>query len=341
MKKAGYVIPCVLLGLLIFMIMANSAAAKQGAIIGIELVLKTIVPSLLPILILTNSIVKSECAYVFDFLFGWFTEKALRLPRQTTSAIIFGLLGGYPAGAILTKGLLDDGQIDRQTARRILRFNFSGGLAFIITAVGTVKLNSTKIGIMLFACCTISSLIIGILQGIFCKSRSLESKRPKKMSVSDGIIESVEQSTKSVLIMGSYIILFSALGEIVKLPCYIMPLLEITNGMFRNNCSMSLGAVAMFLSFGGLCIHFQIFDIIKSASMNFFDFLFFRILGGVLAYFPGKLCTVLFPQEMSVFSNLSVQSASLVQYNTLLSIVLLVGCVVLVCDIKSRKSELI
>ncbi len=341
MKKVSYVVPCLALTGIIILIMLHSNEAKTGAMKGIELSLKVIIPSLLPILILTNSIVKSKCSYLFDILFGKITTKLFRLPKQATSPILFGLISGYPAGALLTRNLMESGSITESDARRILRFNFNGGIAFIITAVGTVKLENTKAGVILFLCNILSSIIIGAVQGLKHRNNHYYYAKIEKKPISDGIIDSVESSAKSVLMMSSYIILFSAISNMFELPDYVMPLLEITNGVFYSKADISFGLLAFFLSFGGLCIHFQIYDVIKKADMHYFDFLLHRIISGSLSYFLGKVYTILFPEEASVFSNFAVKSSSLGHCNTMLSVILLIGCVVLVFDIKNRKSELI
>lgn len=340
MKRAKYIFFSICLTGFMIAIIANSQLAKQGATNGIELSLKIVIPSLLPMLIITNSIVKSKCADVFDLIFGGITKHILNLPRQVTACVIFGLLGGYPAGAILTKTLLQKGYIDDGVARRILRFNFSGGIAFIITAIGTIKYNNTRLGVLLYLVITLSAIIIAFFEGLFYK-RENEQTHIARLDISDAVIEAVEDGTKSILIMTSYIVLFSVISKIFELPYYIAPLLEITNGIFDKRLDASFSLLAFYLSFGGICVHFQIFDVIKQAKMNYFDFLLHRIIGAMLTYFLGKIAMVLFPQDISVFSNTTIKTVNLGQQNNLLSVVLLVGCVVLICDIKNRKSELI
>lgn len=73
----------------------------------------------------------------------------LRLPKCAGSALFLGLIGGYPSGALLTANLYRNGDIDSNCAKRMLRFDFSGGAGFIITALGTGILKSKQQGIIL------------------------------------------------------------------------------------------------------------------------------------------------------------------------------------------------
>lgn len=86
--------------------------------------------------------------------------KALRLPPQAAGALLFGQIGGYPTGAVLTGELLDRGVIDRATARRMLCFNVCGGVGFICTAVGTAALHSGTAGWLLLTANILANLTV-------------------------------------------------------------------------------------------------------------------------------------------------------------------------------------
>ena len=187
--------------------MIMSSEAKSGAADGLGLCENIIIPSLLPILILVNIGVKSKTADVLKKIFGKLFEKVLKLPGCCAAAVIFGAIGGYPSGAILTEHLYKQGQIDSSTAARIMSFNFSGGIAFLITAVGTMRYNNTKIGVVFFAVSCISSLII-CAASAFVNGKSPDNSSVMKNSLcfTDALVESVEAATKSIINMSAYII---------------------------------------------------------------------------------------------------------------------------------------
>ena len=91
----------------------------------------------------------------------------------------------------------------------------------------------------------------------------------------------------SVLNITAYIILFSAIAGIVDIPKFIMPVLEITNGVCKN--SFSLAELSSYLSFGGLCIHLQLLPIVIKSKMKYLDFLLFRVIGALLSYVITKI----------------------------------------------------
>lgn len=338
MKRDGAI--TILLITMIIGLIAFSNNAKAGAINGLELCENVIIPALLPMLILTNIIIKSKSARVINNLFGTITKGIFKLPKCTTGAIILGLIAGYPSGCMLTNELYNEGQISSEDAKRIMSFNFSGGMAFIITAIGSIHLKSTRLGLMLFLSNLLSSIILALIHSIRHKSPKQEYANRIYLPFTDAMVESVESTVHSILNMCAYIILFSALIAIIPVPKQITALVEITNGIM-NDTATSLPLYAFFLSFGGICIHFQLIGMLRNMEIPYPFFLLNRIAGGVISYGIMKAYLYLFPQSNEVFSNIAEKTTQLTQMNAGLSIVMIIGCVVIIFDIENKKYKLI
>lgn len=342
MKKALEAAQSVGIFALIICFIVFSVKAKAQALEGMKLCLNVIVPTLLPILILTNTIIKSSSRVFLETVFSPLA-RLLRLPKCACCALILGLIGGYPTGAILSNELFNLHLIDNQTAKRLLRCSFCGGVAFIITAVGTIHLNSTKTGIIIYTVNVLSSIIICVADGIIHPNtnKSTQECSIGSQSFCDALINSIECSTKSVAVMCGCIVFFSAICGLVSIPPFAMPLIEITNGIFKFDGSISLPYLCFFLSFGGLCIHLQILNVIKSTGIGYIDFFVHRVVGGLISYFLGKGYILLFNPNTEVFSNISQITPRLNQINGSLSIILLASCIVIVVDLNNKKSKLI
>ena len=342
MKKALEVAQSVGIFALIICFIVFSVRAKAQALEGMKLCLNVIVPTLLPILILTNTIIKSSSRLFLEAVFSPLA-RLLRLPKCACCALILGLIGGYPTGAILSNELFNLHLIDNQTAKRLLRCSFCGGVAFIITAVGTIHLNSTKTGIIIYTINVLSSIIICVADGIIHPNTNKITQEYSigSQSFCDALINSIECSTKSVAVMCGCIVFFSAICGLVSIPPFAMPLIEITNGIFKFDGSIPLPYLCFFLSFGGLCIHLQILNVIKSTGIGYIDFFVHRVVGGLISYFLGKGYILLFNPDTEVFSNISQITPRLNQINGSLSIILLASCIVIVVDLNNKKSKLI
>ncbi len=314
-----------------------SAEMREGAYKGLVLAENTIIPSLLPLLIIFLLIMKTGARDVLSKLFGFVSYYLFNLPMVTMPAIIMGLIGGYPTGALLTQELYMGQEIDKSQAARMLRFNFCGGCGFIITAVGTVVLLNPKAGVILFA----SNIIVSLMTGF---ALSFSAPRMKKgfysfcepTSFGNAIADAAESAIKSVLSITAFVIFFGAVNNIAPLPKFILPIIEITNGLCGDN-HFSLPEISGYLAFGGLCIHMQLLPSILKCGMKYIDFLFFRVLSALLNYCVTKLILLAFPIEQQVFSNNVRAMPVFSSVNIGLSFLLIVGCFVLVLDISSRK----
>lgn len=336
MKKKSIIMLLLLIATAILLI-AFSSRARLGAAEGLALAENTIIPSLAPLLIIFLLIMKTEAKDVLAKCFGFVSTYFFNLPMITFPAIFLGLVGGYPTGALLTEELLINGEIDNEQAKRLLRFNFCGGCGFIITAVGSATLNNTKAGLILYFSNLASSIIIGFIL-------SFNSKRAaggyysytEHKNIGDCLTDACNSAVKSILNITAFIILFSAFAKIIYIPDSIMPLIEITNGIC-NESSLSLALISAYLSFGGLCIHFQILPIIARAKMNYADFFIFRVISALLSYCITKIALLIFPIDVSVFSNADSVTTQAYSVNIALSILMIIGSGVIILDISSKK----
>ncbi len=316
-----------------------SPGAKEGALYGAALAQRVIIPSLLPLLIIFNFIQHSAAGIALENMLRPVTCKILRLPKCAGPAVFLGLLGGYPTGALLTANLYRNADIDSACARRLLRFDFSGGAGFIITALGAGILKSRAQGAVLFASVTAAALISALLGSlIWGKSEEGESSY-LSVPPGDALNKSVEQSARSVINMAAYIVLFCAVFTNIRLPELLTPLLEITSGTTACASEVPLWATAFYLAFGGFCIHLQIFSVIKEAKMKYADFLLWRVINGVISAAVCLALTHIFPQVNEVFSNYSETIVRPTSVNAALSVLMLLGSAVLIFDLENKKCK--
>lgn len=322
------------------LLVAFSSQAKEGALHGIAMAQEVVVPGLLPLLIILNVVSKTAAGDALQNLLASITERLFRLPKVTGTAIIFGLTGGYPTGALLTENLYLNGDIDAQTARRLLRFNVNGGAAFIITAVGAIVLKSQRAGVMLFASTTLAAVLIAVFSSFRYEKIKESYSGFSAQPFGDALNMGTQSAVRAVLNISAYIILFSAAGGIFEFPPLLSPLIEITGGVVDNYSMFTLPQLAFFIAFSGGCIHFQLLSIIKKIGMKYSDFLIWRLVHALVSYGVCFLLTRLFPDEIYVFSNSAESIAAPFCVNPTLSVLMVLGCAVLVFDIGGRKRRI-
>ena len=263
--------------LLVFLIMhpgEGLAAAKEG----MSLWLNTLIPTLLPFIILTGVLIHTggiekllaPLAPVFRFLLG--------VDVYGGYVFLLGMLCGYPMGAKLASDLYEAGKISRSEAHYLTTFCNHASPAFVITYLGQHCLKGTVPVSRLFISLLSADLIcmlffrFGIYDSLhICESPDIceEKKETSATTTSAGSIldVSIMNGFETLTRLGGYILLFSVLAGCVRyywpFPLFYQYLLlgftEITTGLNliagsglpdRFCAVLSVTAVAS----GGLCI---------------------------------------------------------------------------------------
>ena len=135
-KKAMLLIIC----LLLLFLLCYPKEALHASKNGMKLWLDTLLPTLLPFMILTNILIHTEGIKKIVHHISPFFKVFFDLSPNGTYVFILGLLCGYPMGAKLAADLYYAGKISRQEAEYLLTFCNNPSPAFLITYVGNICL---------------------------------------------------------------------------------------------------------------------------------------------------------------------------------------------------------
>ncbi len=114
----------------------DSRTAVEGAKAGLELCLKTVIPSLFPFFMLSVMLTSS----LLGQSIGWLRPlgKLCGLPAGAESILLAGLLGGYPVGAQAVADARRSGGLKKQDAQRMLSFCSNAGPSFLFGMAASV-----------------------------------------------------------------------------------------------------------------------------------------------------------------------------------------------------------
>ena len=87
------------------LLLCRPREAALGAAQALSHWYASVVPALLPFLVLMPLLTCSEAVYTYKKLLGRVVERALCLPGSAASAMVIGMLAGMPAGAIAARGV--------------------------------------------------------------------------------------------------------------------------------------------------------------------------------------------------------------------------------------------
>ena len=121
---------------LLFFPDVSAAAAREG----VALCLQTVLPSLFPFFVLSSLLVQSDVPRLLSRAMAGVMYPLFGVSGAGASALILGLLGGYPVGARTVAELYGRGEIAREDAEQLLAFCNNSGPGFFLGVCGTAVL---------------------------------------------------------------------------------------------------------------------------------------------------------------------------------------------------------
>lgn len=277
----------------------DGKTALEGAALGIDLCLRTVVPSLFPFFILsillTGSFVGTEISWLRPI------GHLFRIPKGCESILISAFLGGYPAGAQSIKEAYCAGSLSRQNAERMLSFCNNAGPSFLFGMVSTLFPEKWMVWV-LWGIHILSAFIAAQLFPACAQNSSSLKKR--NMTISDAMLSAIRIMAQVCgwVILFRIIICFLSRWILWLFPApvqvAITGFLELSNGCWElkqlEDISLRFILCSVMLAFGGLCITMQTMSAASGISLHY--------------YFRGKLVQTFFSLIMAVLVVLHIWS---------------------------------
>lgn len=144
---------------LLFFPDVSAAAAREG----VALCLQTVLPSLFPFFVLSSLLVQSDVPRLLSRAMAGVMYPLFGVSGAGASALILGLLGGYPVGARTVAELYGRGEIAREEAEQLLAFCNNSGPGFFLGVCGTAVFGSARAGMYLYLIHVGAALVTGVL----------------------------------------------------------------------------------------------------------------------------------------------------------------------------------
>lgn len=306
----------------------------SGALNGIEMCYKIIIPSLFPFMVASLLIYKIIGKIHFSNKI--FVAKCLNNSRIII--FIISLIGGYPIGAKLIDEEYKIGNITKSSAEKMLGFCVNSGPSFIVIAVGAGILRSREIGFILLLANILASLMIALIT--FKKFEKCEKRKENNNFIfSDEFVVSTYEASNSIISVCSFIIVFSSLigtlngifNENNPILKFITLTLEITNGIIIADGNILI--ISFLLGFSGFCVHFQVLSVCKNLRPNYIRFFCYRLLHGLFSVLFTFLFLKLFKISYQTITIGNEYLTCFSKYSLLFSIALILCSIVFMSSI--------
>lgn len=288
----------------------DGRCALYGAAEGLELCIRTVIPSLFPFFILSIGLVGSWTGLTIAPL--KLLGKILHIPSGVESILIPGFLGGYPVGAQAIAECYRRNQITADTAERLSAFCNNAGPAFIFGIVSQF-FPEMKYCWILWGVHIVSAVLVA---AVLPKTKRSE---PSAISVKTlTLSEIMNRALHATATVCGWVILFRVILTFLErwilwlFPLPLRPLIigiiELTNGCCALADTPQLGLrmiiASGILALGGFSVWLQTASVLLGLSVK--TFIFGKILHAVFSVIIMCIVQCLLPSEFRYIPESSV-----------------------------------
>lgn len=270
-------------GMLILIL--DGKTALEGARLGIELCLRTVIPSLFPFFLLSIMLTSSFLGMNIPILRP--VGRLCGIPKGTESILISAFLGGYPVGAQSVAAAYRSGQLEKAEAERMLAFCNNAGPAFLFGMAASMfpkKWMAWALwGIHILSAVLVARMLPGT-------GKTVQLKNSKHISLSSAMASAI---TVMAAVCGWVVLFRVVIAFLSRWVLWLLPtaaqvaitgLLELSNGCCEllsiQSIPMRFSVCSGILACGGLCVTMQTVSVTKGLSLRY--------------YFLGKLLQTVF-----------------------------------------------
>lgn len=249
-------------------------------------------PSLFPFILLSEFLINYGFINVINYIFGNIFSFIFNSNSIVAYIFFMSIISGFPSSSIYISDLYQKKIISLESSNKALMFCHFSNPLFIIGFIGQGL--GIKCATYILLIHYLSSIIVGIIFRNYNNGVDAISKynsKPFGVVLKTSITKGIDNL---LLILGTIIffnIIITSLN-MLDLPIVIKFILniflELTNGLnFILNSIIDLKfkcvLIAMLLSFGGLCIHFQVISILENTKIKYQNYLLARIIQAIIS----------------------------------------------------------
>ena len=207
---------CLLLCGLLVWLLADAGTVRAAAAEGLALCGRAVIPALFPFMAASTMLVSMG--------FGEWASPRLaglmnlyRLPGPAGSALLLGLVGGYPIGARTAAELHKRGLLTVDEAERLLGFSNNSNPVFLISVLGGGVFGSPRTGVYLWLIHMLSALLTGFFfrgSGKAPGRQGLPRPAPcQSPSLPAALVEGIKSACGSMVSVCGFVIFFYVLAS--------------------------------------------------------------------------------------------------------------------------------
>ena len=207
---------CLALGGVLVLFLAEAGFVRAAAAEALSLCARSVIPALFPFLVVSSLLLSLGLGELLSPMLAGLMEPLFRVDGVGSSALLLGLVGGYPIGAKTAADLYRGGRLSRPEAERLLAFCNNSNPVFLISVLGVGVFGSVRAGVWLWLLHLLSALLTGLLlrnHGGPARRQAGGTAAFQAVSLAAAFVAAVRESLSGMLSVCAFVTFFYVLAR--------------------------------------------------------------------------------------------------------------------------------
>ena len=207
---------CLALGGVLVLFLAEAGFVRAAAAEALSLCARSVIPALFPFLVVSSLLLSLGLGELLSPMLAGLMGPLFRVDGVGSSALLLGLVGGYPIGAKTAADLYRGGRLSRPEAERLLAFCNNSNPVFLISVLGVGVFGSVRAGVWLWLIHLLSALLTGLLfrnHGGPARRQAGGTAAFQAVSLSAAFVAAVRESLSGMLSVCAFVTFFYVLAR--------------------------------------------------------------------------------------------------------------------------------
>lgn len=207
---------CLALGGVLVLFLAEAGFVRAAAAEALSLCARSVIPALFPFLVVSSLLLSLGLGELLSPMLAGLMEPLFRVDGVGSSALLLGLVGGYPIGAKTAADLYRGGRLSRPEAERLQAFCNNSNPVFLISVLGVGVFGSVRAGVWLWLIHLLSALLTGLLfrnHGGPARRQAGGPAAFQAVSLSAAFVAAVRESLSGMLSVCAFVTFFYVLAR--------------------------------------------------------------------------------------------------------------------------------
>jgi len=268
---------CLALGGVLVLFLAEAGFVRAAAAEALSLCASSVIPALFPFLVVSSLLLSLGLGELLSPMLAGLMGPLFRVDGVGSSALLLGLVGGYPIGAKTAADLYRKGLLSRPEAERLLAFCNNSNPVFLISVLGVGVFGSVRAGVWLWLIHLLSALLTGLLfrnwggQG---RRQAGGTTAFQAVSLSAAFVSAVRESLSGMLSVCAFVTFFYVLARpLASLGGWLGPVLVGLTELFSLTPLLRADRFGFILSsamagWGGLSVLCQTAAVLEGSGLR-------------------------------------------------------------------------